>query len=130
MVPFLSKNEADKIKGKVLLPLLLFIIGIVLGALSKLLDIDGKNIGEVLSRLSIWILFGTIIAIYSKTKIIASVNIFLFCIGMLTAYYVTAEITSSIYSIKIARGWMIFALFSPVLAYFTWMTKEKGICRK
>lgn len=27
-------------------------------------------------------------------------------------------------------GWTIFALFSPTLAYITWMTKEKGILPK
>ena len=27
-------------------------------------------------------------------------------------------------------GWTVFALLSPIMAYFTWMTKEKGIFPK
>ena len=27
-------------------------------------------------------------------------------------------------------AWSIFAFFSPILAYFTWMTKQKGIFPK
>lgn len=28
------------------------------------------------------------------------------------------------------KGWLCFSFFSPIMAYFTWMTKEKGILSK
>lgn len=58
------------------------------------------------------------------------INIFSFCIGMLLTYYVVAMITKGVYSNIIIIRWTIFAFFSPILAYFTWITKEKGIFPK
>lgn len=78
----------------------IFIIGLLLEAISRLLDIYITNLGNIFSEMSIWILFGIIISIYSTNKKDAMVNMFLFCIGMLLTYY------------------------------FTWMTKEKGIFSK
>ena len=51
-------------------------------------------------------------------------------IGMLITYYFVAFITKGVYSNIIIIGWTIFALCSPIFAYFTWMTKEKGIFPK
>ena len=80
--------------------------------------------------MAIWILFGILISIYSKTKKSAMINILPFCIGMLITYYFVASITKGVYSNIIIIGWTIFAFCSPIFAYFTWMTKEKGILSK
>lgn len=58
------------------------------------------------------------------------VNMLLFCVGMLLTYYFTTYITKGVYSNSYIIGWTIFALCSPIFAYFTWMTKEKGIFSK
>ena len=108
----------------------MFIIGIILGVISRLFDMYTQNLGNILSEMAIWILFGVLISIYSSSKKKAMLNIFLFCIGMLLAYYFVAIITNGVYSKTIIVGWTIFALFSPILAYFTWMTKEKGVFPK
>lgn len=57
-------------------------------------------------------------------------NIFPFCMGMLAAYYVTAAITHGVYSRTFIIGWAVFALTSPVMAYFAWMAKEPGAFSK
>lgn len=108
----------------------MFIIGIILGVISRLFDMYTQNLGNILSEMAIWILFGVLISIYSSSKKKAMLNIFLFCIGMLLAYYFVAIITNGIYSKTIIVGWTIFAIFSPILAYFTWLTKEKGVFPK
>lgn len=51
---------------------------------------------------------------------------FVFCIGMLIAYYITAELTNSVYSMTFIYGWAAFSICSPVFAVLTWMSKEKG----
>ena len=107
----------------------MFVIGAILGIISKYLDIY-FTFGEMFSELSIWILFGVIISIFSDTKKKAMINILPFCLGMLLTYYVTAELTNSIYYWKFIKGWFCFSLCSPIMAYFTWMTKEKGIFSK
>lgn len=118
------------LKKIVLNPISMFIIGLLLGIISRLLDIYTQNLGNIFSQMAIWILFGTLISIYSESKKKAMINIFPFCIGMLITYYVVAMITKGVYSNTIILGWSIFAFFSPILAYFTWITKEKGIFPK
>lgn len=117
-------------KKIILNPISMFIIGGLLGVLSKLFDIYTEVLGNVFSEFTIWILLGVLISIYSKNKRRAMINIFLFCIGMLLTYYITAEIANSIYGITFIKGWTIFACISPIFAYFTWMTKEKGLFSK
>ena len=114
-------------KKIILNPVGMFIIGAILGVLSKLFDIHSELLGNIFSEFAIWILFGVLISIYSKTKRKAMINIFLFCIGMLLTYYVTAEITNSVYGLTFVKGWTIFACISPILAYFTWISKENGV---
>ena len=108
----------------------MFLIGLIVGIVSRLLDIYTQNLGNIFSQMAIWILFGILISIYSKTKKKAMLNIFPFCIGMLITYYFVAFISNGVYSNVFILGWTIFAFCSPVLAYFTWMTKEKGIFPK
>ena len=71
----------------------MFLSGLFLGTAARLLDIYMQNLGEIFSQMSIWILIGTLIAIYSPTKRSAMCNIFPFCIGMLLTYYATAMFT-------------------------------------
>ncbi len=113
-------------KNKILNPITIFIIGALLGIISKLFDIYTEVLGNIFSEFAIWILLGTLISIYSDTKRKAMINVFLFCIGMLLTYYLTAIITHAVYGWAFIKGWTIFAFVSPLLAYFTWMAKEKG----
>lgn len=115
---------------KILKPHWMFCIGLILGVISRLLDIYTQNLGKIFSQMAIWILLGTLISIYSKTKKMAMMNIFPFCIGMLITYYIVAIITHGVYSRSFIIGWTIFALCSPIFAFFTWMAKEKGIIPK
>lgn len=108
----------------------MFITGLLLGIISRLLDIYTQNLGNIFSELAIWILLGTIISIYSKTKKKAMLNILPFSIGMLITYYIVAALTNGVYSKTFIIGWSIFALLSPIMAYFTWLTKEKGTLPK
>ncbi len=117
-------------RRKILISICMFILGIMLGIISRLLDIYTQNLGNILSQIAIWILFGVLISIYSQSKRRAMLNIFLFCIGMLMAYYFVAFITKGVYNEVIIVGWTILAFCSPIFAYFTWMTKEKGIFPK
>ncbi|MBQ6219081.1 MAG: hypothetical protein IJJ47_05060 [Methanosphaera sp.] len=114
-------------KNKIFNPIFMFVIGATLGVASKLFDIHTKILGNIFSEFAIWILLGTIISIYSEDKKKAMINVFLFSIGMLITYYLTAHITHSVYGWTFIKGWTIFACISPIFAYFTWMTKEKGI---
>ena len=108
----------------------MLIVGFVLGVASRLFDIYTQNLGNIFSQMATWILFGAFISIYSSSKKKAMLNIFPFCIGMLITYYIVAFITDGVYSNIFIMGWTMFALCSPGFAFFTWITKEKGILPK
>jgi uncharacterized membrane protein len=108
----------------------MFAIGLGLGVVTRLFDIYTEHLGKMFSQTPIWILLCTLIAIYSKTKVKAMLNVFAFCIGMLITYYVTAAITHGVYSKTFIIGWAIFALFTPIMAFFAWLTKENYIFSK
>lgn len=99
--------------------------GLASGAAIKLLDIYTTNLGNIFSQLSVWILICTVISVYSASPKRAAVNVFVFCAGMLAAYYASAELLGSVYSLTFVYGWAVFSLFSPVLAYITWYAKGK-----
>lgn len=115
---------------KVLNPAGMFVIGLLLGIISRLFDIYFQNLGNIFSQMSIWILLGVILSIYSSSKKQAMLNILPFCLGMLITYYFVAFITKGVYSTSYIIGWTVFALLSPIFAYFTWLSKEKGIFPK
>ncbi|MGN0527300.1 MAG: DUF6518 family protein [Acutalibacteraceae bacterium] len=117
-------------KKKILNPISMFFIGLILGIISRLLDIYTQNLGNIFSQMAIWILLGVLISIYSSTKKRAMLNILPFCIGMLITYYFVAFVTNGVYDSVFIIGWTVFALLSPIMAYFTWMTKEKGVFPK
>ena len=117
-------------KKAILHPIGMFFVGLILGIVSRLLDIYTQNLGNIFSQMAIWILFGVLISIYSSSKRKAMLNILPFCIGMLITYYFVAFITKGVYSTVFIIGWTVFALLSPIMAYFAWMTKEKGVFPK
>ena len=117
-------------KKKILNPFAMLCVGLLIGLISRLLDVYTTNWGEVFSQAAIWILFGTLISIYSKTAKKAMLNVLTFCLGMLFAYYLTAILSHGVYSIEYIIGWTVFALCSPVMAFLAWYTKESGLFPK
>lgn len=100
--------------------------GLITGALIKLLDIYTTNLGNIFSQVSVWIFICTLISVYSNSALRAAVNVFGFCMGMLLTYYITAEMTASVYSLTFVYGWTIFALFSPLMGFCVWYAKGKS----
>ena len=115
---------------KILNPFAMLCFGLIIGIIARLLDIYTTNMGEIFSQMAIWILMGTLISIYSKTAKKAILNVLPFCLGMLLTYYVVAALSHGVYSKDFIIGWTVFALCSPVMAYFAWLKKENGIFPK
>lgn len=113
--------------GKRLLkhPLALLAIGLCAGVLARWMDIYTQNLGDVFSKVAVWILIGTCIAVYSRSPGRAAVNTLLFCLGMLAAYYAVAMLTHGVYSWRYILGWTVFALCAPLLAMLTWLSGRK-----
>ena len=118
------------VQEKFLNPAVMLLFGLLLGAASRLFDLYTALLGDIFSQMAIWILLGTLIAVYSPSKKRAMLNILPFCLGMLVTYYAVAILTKGVYGRAYIIGWTVFALTSPVMAYFAWMAKEPGALPK
>lgn len=123
--------EDRTIKRRGLLcPLSMLACGLLLGAAARLFDIFCPTLGEIFSQMSVWILLGTLIAIYSPTMKDAALNILPFCFGMLFTYYAAAMLTHGVYGWSFIIGWTVFALLSPLMACFAHITKRCSVIPK
>lgn len=113
-------------RKRILNPFTMLLFGLLIGFISRLLDIFTTDLGEIFSQMAIWILLGTLISIYSKTAKQAMLNVLIFCLGMLLTYYLAAALSHGVYSSSYIIGWTAFALCSPVMAFFAWYAKGNG----
>jgi len=60
---------------KMLNPLIMLLAGLLLGLVSRFFDIYLETLGNIFSQMAIWILLGTLISIYSKTRAKAMMNV-------------------------------------------------------
>ena len=90
-------EKSSSLKQQIIYSLIFLAFGAVLGLISKVLDTTGVNelpyilqridIVNFLGRLGIWIFIAVCISVYSSSAFRAAVNVFLFFVGVLTAYY-------------------------------------------
>ncbi len=102
------------------------IIGAAAGVVSKLADVYSEMIGNFTSGMCCWILIGVLICALSKSPFRSMAYVFLFCAGMVAAYYLTAEIGDLYYSTSFVKGWSVFTLLTPLFALFAWYARGKG----
>lgn len=109
-------------------------LGIILGITSKYLDtvaVDGSWItnvlhylGDLFTRLGIWVWMATLIAAYSRTLRRAAFNTFVFFLGMLMSYYIYSAYLFGFFPTSYFIRWGGIALLSPLLAVIVWKAKD------
>lgn len=113
--------------------ILILLLGIILGIISKFLDTTFDNelpfifeyldIKNFLGRFSIWILIALCISIYSNSPIRAGINVLIFFIGMVASYYIYSTYIVGFYPSSYAMIWYKFTALSPILAFICWYAK-------
>ncbi|NLP30438.1 MAG: hypothetical protein GX363_04820 [Clostridiales bacterium] len=132
--------RVTNIKSNLMNTILIILVGVALGIFSKLLDnmplyddaywhriLEILDLGNVFSRLSIWVLLAVIISVNSKGPLRASVNVFGFFVGMLAGYYMITIYVSGFFPKSYMIAWGIITLFTPFLAYLIWYSKGSGL---
>lgn len=122
----------EKIQNVILHPVTMTFIGLFTGFFVKILDIYcyaqylGTSLSDIFSQAGVWVVIGIVISLYSRTTKLAMINMFLFCAGMLLTYYITADVTNSVYGWTFIKAWAVFACFSPVMAWLARLTRNPG----
>lgn len=127
------------VNRKIINTIVILCLGIALGTFSKYLDfhqaelpsvlmtIDGAfDVHNFLGRFAIWILIALCISVYSNSAIRASVNVFVFFIGMVASYYVYSNFIAGFFPRSYAIIWFGFTAVSPLLAFVCWYAKGKS----
>ena len=122
---------------KVLTSLAVVLLGLFLGVFQKWLDGSAFNelpmifqqldITNFFGRLSVWILLGTIISVYSSTPVRASVNTFLFFISMVSGYYLYCSVFLGFFPRSYAMIWVVLSFVSSAFAYVCWYAGGNGL---
>ena len=112
------------------------LFGFALGVFQKWIDGTASNylpmifqqldISNYFGRLAIWILLGTIISVYSKSPLRASINTFSFYISMLSGYYLFSNFVLGFLPRTYMMIWTVMSFGSFFMAYICWYAKGKG----
>ncbi|MCQ9209476.1 hypothetical protein [Granulicatella seriolae] len=115
---------------------LILLLGAALGVFSKWLDttsisagiwwqnvLGSIDLGNILSALPILLVIALAISIYSRTALRASLNVFLFFLGMICAYHLFTQAFTSFNPQENMTIWYSFTLASPILAFISWYAK-------
>jgi len=144
MINFLEKVRTSNSNlttfNKIINSTMIFIFGITLGVFSKWLDnlalndsiwwqhiLGMLNLGNVFSLLGVWILIAVCISVYSSSPLRASINVFVFFLGMCISYHIYTIVFSGFNPMNYMLIWYGITLISPFMAFVCWYAKGNGI---
>lgn len=126
-----SRNKKRMSKDLSMRSLILpFIIGIVLGIIAKFTD--GREFlyylpvfADIMGRFGIWVWAAALIAIRSKTPLLAAIRSLAFFIGMLFSYYGYTVLILKFYPKSQMILWGSIAMITPLCGFLIWHVHKK-----
>ena len=114
------------IKAEIIFSVLIVLLGLVLGFVAKMTD-SISIIGHIGTEKGVWVFAATMIAAFSRYPFSAAINVFLFFISMLFAYYMYGNFVLGFFPKSYFWGWLVVALLSPFAGFVIWFSKADTI---
>ncbi|MBA9029167.1 MULTISPECIES: hypothetical protein [Bacillaceae] len=140
MIDFLNEIRRPikiSLSRKFLYSTLIFIAGVILGVISKVLDTTPSNylpyflemldLRNFFSRMGVWIFLAVVISVYSKSPVRSAINVFMFFVGMVGSYYLYTVMIAGFFPKSYMMIWIVMTVISPFTAFVCWYAKGKGI---
>ena len=112
-------------KTEVIFSVFIVLLGLTLGFVAKMTD-SVSIIGEIGTEIGVWIFVATMIAAFSRYPFAAVINVFLFFIFALVAYYLYGNFVLGFFPRSYFYGWLIVALVSPFAGFVIWFSKANN----
>ena len=122
---------------KIINSIIIFVLGTVLGIISKALDetpsnllplfIERLDLANFFSRTGVWLFIGICISVFSKTPLRAALNSLLFFAGMVASYYLYTVVFAGFYPESYMMIWVGLTLVTPIFAAVCWYAKGTHI---
>lgn len=132
----IRRPESISLSRKFLYSFIIFVVGIILGVISKALDETASNLlpyflevldlSNFFSRMGVWIFLSLLISVYSKSPVRAAINVFLFLLGMVGSYYLYTVTIAGFFPKSYMMIWVGMTFLSPFMAIICWYAKGKG----
>ena len=132
----IRRPESISLSWKFLYSFIIFVVGIILGVISKALDETASNLlpyflevldlSNFFSRMGVWIFLSLLISVYSKSPVRAAINVFLFLLGMVGSYYLYTVTIAGFFPKTYMMIWVGMTFLSPFMAIICWYAKGKG----
>ncbi len=129
----IRKPVSGSISRKIAFSVLILLLGIALGIISKMLDetasnllppfLESLDLRNFFSRMGFWLFSGICIAIYSKTPLRAALNTFLFFTGMVSSYYIYTVFVAGFFPKSYMMIWIVLTILSPLPGAVCWYAK-------
>lgn len=107
--------------------LLVLLLGVILGAVSKWADLHSPFLAELTSGIAVWVLLASAAALCSRSPARAGLHVLLLLGGMVAAYYAAAELLGSTWSEKFLFGWGVAAALSPGPGALIWYARRRDL---
>lgn len=108
----------------------MLLLGGIAGIVAMLLDRDTQLLGDLFSKMGIWVLIGVTITFLNKKPIDGAVAVLLFTIGLTCCYYLTAELTGMYWHYDYLHLWLAISCISPILSLLVGYSRRKDILAK
>lgn len=122
---------------KVAYSVIILLVGIALGFVSKALDETSSNLlpaflemldlRNFFSRMRVWLFCGLCISIFSSSPLRAALNSFLCFMGMVGSYYVYTIVFAGFYPKSYMMIWIAMTVLSPFISAICWYARGTHI---